>query len=116
MKNEFNIKELFTNYTKKQLLYAFIVDLLFFVLTGGIAIILFVNIVFMMIRYFMAMYIILYGLLVLFTYLAKKYFIETLKTYKDIPRFDYTQLRYILVIIYSIVILLIQTGIFILIT
>ena len=116
MKNDLKIKDLFSHYTPKQLVYAFLIDLLFFILTGGIAIILFVNIVFMMVRYFMAMYIILYGFLVLFTYLAKKYFIETLQHYKHIPNMDYTQLRYILVIIYSIVILLIQTFIFIIIT
>ena len=106
------LKDIFTHYTKKQLFNAFIIDLLFFVLTGGIAIILFINIVFMVIRYFFLLYMVLYAILILFTYMAKKYFIETLTSYKQIKDFDYTQLKYVLVLIYSVVILLIQILIF----
>ena len=113
MKNSENrVRDLLKHYTKKELFDAFLVDLLFFVLSAGTIIIIFVNIVFMMVRFFTPLYILLYAILVLLTYHAKKYFIETLKNKRDIQTLDYKQIKYILVIIYSIVIILIQVIIF----
>lgn len=116
MNKKDRLKHLFEFYSKKELLNAFLIDLLFFVLLGGIAIIFFINIVFMVVRFFMPMYLALYAILVLVTFFAKKYFIETLKNYKDIPNLDYKQIKYWLVIVYSVIILAVQLLIFTLIS
>lgn len=117
MKNSENkLRDLRKYYTKKQLFDAVLTDLVFFLLMALPTIILFVNIVFMVVRFFTTMYVVLYGLLVIYTFISKKFFFETLDNYKDVLSLDKTQLKYILVMIYSIVILFIQFLIFTLIT
>lgn len=109
------LKDLLKYYTKKELLDAVLIDLIFFFLTGGTMIIIFVNIIFMAVRFFTPFYFALYTLLILFNYIGKKYFIETLKNYKTVSNLDYKQIRLMMTIVYSIIILITQIIIFILI-
>lgn len=109
-----NPKALLLFYSKKQIVKAFIVDLYFFIITGGIFIVSFVNIIPMMIRYLIPGLITLYFVLVFISFLGKSFFVETLESYKESKKYiDYLQIKYILTMIYAIIIMAVMIIIFI---
>ena len=116
-KEQYNsIKSLFLFYSFKQFLKALIVDFYFFVITGGVAVIVFINIIPMMVRFLVPGLILLYVVLVLLSYLAKTYFVETLLTYKKTEYIHFQNIKYLLTMIYSVVIMAVMTIVFVLIS
>lgn len=108
------VKDLFLFYTKKQLLKALLVDLYFFIITGGIFIISFINIIPMMIRYLVPGIITLYFILILISFIGKRFFVEVLESYKESSKhLNYTNIKYILTMIYALIIMAIMITVFI---
>lgn len=109
-----NPKDLLLFYSKQQLLKACIIDLYFFLITGGIFIVTFINIIPMMIRYLVPGLITLYFVLVFISFLGKSFFVETLESYKESKKhIDYLQIKYILTMIYALIIMAVMVIIFI---
>lgn len=107
-----DIKSLFRFYTKSELLKAFLIDLFVFFMIGGVFLVVFANIIPMLLRFLVHGIIILYVLLLLTSYYSKRYFVETLKNYKDVPYINYKQITFLLTMIYAIVIMIATIVIF----
>ncbi len=115
-KEQYNsIKSLFHFYTSLEFAKALFVDFYFFAITGGVVIVVFVNIIPMMVRFLVPGLILLYVVLILLSYLGKKYFVEVLLSYKETEYIDFQNIKYLLTLIYAVIIMAVMTIVFVLI-
>ena len=98
----------------KDIVKALVLDGAVFLMLGGSVVIIFLNIIFMMIRYLLPGLTILYIILVGISFYTKKYFEESLQNTKDLQYMNFKNIRYILTIFYSIFILICMVIIFLL--
>ena len=107
-----DIKSLFRFYKKSELLKAFLIDTFVLIMIGGVFIVIFANIIPMIIRFLVPAITLLYVLLSLTAYYSKRFFVESLKNYKDVKYINYKQISLLLTIITSIIIMIVTIVIF----
>jgi ribosomal protein S18 len=107
-----DLKTLLRFYTKPQLIKAFFVDLYVFIMLGGVFLVIIANLIPMMMRFLNVIIIILYVFLVLVSYFSKRYFVITLKNYKDVKYINYKHISLLLTMISAIVIMIITVVVF----